>query len=119
MSTWARPISQLVFLRAISAEDMEAAFERADTKAMDLTAMGDQRRSARSVFISAEGPAELVKAASIEAIEHETPTGGVQSRSLRQPDCHLRVGRLRLRRARDLAGHRARRQDALMPRFRT
>ena len=65
----ARPISQLLFSRVISAEDMETAFTRADTKIIEELGNLDRRRTSRSVFVSAQGPADLVKASSIEAID--------------------------------------------------
>lgn len=65
----ARPISQLLFSRVISAEDMETAFTKADTKIIEELGNLDRRRTSRSVFVSAQGPADLVKASSIEAID--------------------------------------------------
>ena len=65
----ARPLSQIIFSRGISATDMEESFAMADVKAETANAMGDKRRTSRSVFVSAQGPPDAVKAASIETFD--------------------------------------------------
>lgn len=65
----ARPISQMIFSRVIGAEDMEKAFDKADEKIMVEAGKVDRRRSSRTVFVSASGPADMVKAASVESFD--------------------------------------------------
>jgi len=65
----ARPLSQLLFSRGIAAEDMEKAFTMADNKMVVEAGVLDRRRSARTVFVSAQGPADMVKASSVETFD--------------------------------------------------
>lgn len=65
----ARPISQIIFSRGIHAGEMEKTFEDADAKAEAASMGGDLRRSSRIVFLSAMGPADALRAASVEAID--------------------------------------------------
>lgn len=60
-----RPLSQLIFGKAISAENMEKAFVVAEEKG----ANGDKRRVSQLVFMGVTGNPELVKAADIKAID--------------------------------------------------
>lgn len=64
--TGARPPSQIVFSRGIHAEDVEAAFELADTRG--AVESDDKRRSSRLVFISATGAADSVRSTGLETI---------------------------------------------------
>jgi hypothetical protein len=66
-----RPISQLVFSRGISAEAIRDAFIKADERALEEArlASSERKRTARSVFVSAEGPADQVRAASVEMLD--------------------------------------------------
>lgn len=64
----ARPISQIIFSRGISAENMQEAFLRSDQKlALDASESG--KRTARSVFLSAEGSPEMLRASSVEMFD--------------------------------------------------
>ena len=58
-----RPATQLVFGKGLTAEDMETAFETAETKALSSDT---KKRSSYAVFIGVTGNPELVKGASIE-----------------------------------------------------
>lgn len=64
-----RPISQIVFSRGISAEQMQDSFEDVEAKRLVASQTGDNRRSSQTVFISAEGAPEAIKAASIETFD--------------------------------------------------
>ena len=66
-----RPASQLIFSRGVSAEAIKDAFTKADERAVEegRLAYADRKRTARSVFVSVEGPSDQVKASSIEMLD--------------------------------------------------
>lgn len=78
----ARPASQLIFGKAISAEDIETAFTKADEKMLTQTVMNSmeaRRRSSRSVFVSVQGSAEMVRSADILPIDLKKLPDGFSS----------------------------------------
>lgn len=64
-----RPLAQLIFSKGVSAAYMQETFDLFDAKQIEAEAVNDTRRSSRTVFISAEGPPEAVKAAEIQTFD--------------------------------------------------